>query len=201
MAELSLNVFGLRVKVRCSDGGGAAYLDRLAERVEHLGPVLPEIADLLRQALKKDFAAGGRPAWAPNAPSTIAKKTSAGLPRRNKNGSIPTELMQRGGFGPGTSILIASGGLLRSYTQEGAPGHVEEIDLDNNTVTVGSDLTISTKKGKLLPLALIHQYGVDGSSSGSLGRKGPTIPARQVTVQADDAEAIRAVIIRHLQGA
>lgn len=188
-------------------------LARLQDRAEHLDPLLSGIARVMRRSFADQFSQGGDPAWQPLAASTIAAKLMAGLPARTAKGNIPWRLKQNGAFGA-AGILIAGGGLRDSYVRVGAPGHVEEINAQDGTVSVGSRYT--NKDGK--PLAWWHQHGTApyqirprtkkalafGSSAGeTLLRQvvnHPGLPARPVRVREMDRAIILQMCRDHLGG-
>ena len=113
-----------------------AFQASLAEQ----SPALAEIADDFRAMVTEQFAsegrAGGTP-WAALAPSTARRRRA------------------------GTQLLNATGALLASLTDAGAPGHVEETD--GQTLTLGSRL----------PYAIYHQTGT-GAGYGQRLLPGPT---------------------------
>ena len=134
---------GVRL-VLTSDSESAVAAVRLRQsRLESLRPLLLQVANLLRADARRQFAEGGDPAWKPLAPSTIMAKQSAGLPARLPSGRIPRRLMQGGGFGGSSSILIATGAYRDSWGRLGAAGNVSEIDEAAGTVEVGSDLPVA----------------------------------------------------------
>lgn len=149
-------------------------IDTLLERLSTPKPVLQAYARIIRESYRRDFAEGGRPHWAPLAPSTIAKKSAQGLPALNSKGRVPKRLIQRGGFGP-ENILIATGKLRDSYVQQGAVGHVEEYTEDS--VSVGSSI----------PYAVKHQEGIS-----------PWLPARPVTITEKEKDEMLQVTNQHL---
>lgn len=126
---------------------------------EALHRCLNDIAAILREDYREQFAMGG-PGWKPLAPETIRRKTRQGLPKKGKNGRVLPRLRQLGASGA-DAILIATGSLRDSYGVKNAPGHVEEIDVEAETVTVGS----------ALPYAGYHQTGA------ILKRKSPPTPS------------------------
>lgn len=100
----------------------ATFQESLAEQ----SPALRRIADDFRAMMARQFAtegwAEGTP-WAERAPSTLRRRRAS------------------------TSILYETGALLRSLTEPGAAGHVEELE--------GYSLTL----GSRLPYARYHQTG------------------------------------------
>lgn len=101
-------------------------LGAFQESLVDQAPALAQIADDFREMMARQFAsqgsAEGTP-WAPLAPSTLRRRRTS------------------------PSILYATGALLRSLTEPGAAGHVEE--LEDQSLTLGSGL----------PYALYHQTG------------------------------------------
>lgn len=115
----------------------------------HTKPLLQQATTILRLDAREQFAEGGNPAWKPLAPSTIAAKQAAGLPANLKSGRIPRRLIQNGGFGGATSILVASGKLRDSWSRKDAAGHFEGVNEAAGTAEIGSSL----------PVAVFHQQG------------------------------------------
>jgi phage gpG-like protein len=100
----------------------ATFEESLAEQ----SPALRRIADDFREMIAQQFATEGRAEgtpWAELAPSTLRRRRAR------------------------TSILYETGALLRSLTEPGAAGHVEELE--------GYSLTL----GSQLPYAGYHQSG------------------------------------------
>jgi phage gpG-like protein len=100
----------------------ATFQESLAEQ----SPALRRIADDFREMMAQQFASEGQAEgtpWAERAPSTLRRRRA------------------------GTSILYETGALLRSLTEPGAAGHVEELE--------GYSLTL----GSRLPYARYHQTG------------------------------------------
>ena len=130
-------------------------------------PALRLIADDFREMVSEQFAsegrAGGTP-WAGLAPSTARRK--------------------RGG----SSLLVSSGALLRSFSDSGAPGHLEEID--------GQSLTI----GSSLPYALFHQtgagWGFGRDESPMTPRQGRGMPMRPIIVVSSERSDLWTEILR-----
>jgi phage gpG-like protein len=112
-------------------------------------PLLQQATTILRLDAREQFAEGGNPAWKPLAPSTLAAKQAAGLPAKLNSGRTPRRLMQNGGFGGATSILIASGGLRDSWATKSGKGHFERVNEASGTAEIGSSL----------PIAIFHQLG------------------------------------------
>lgn len=96
-----------------------------------------KIANILRADARMQFQAGGVPSWAPLSPRTIERKRRLGYPRLNRRGLVPRAMLQRGNFGP-ENILMMTGSLFSSWTNENDPHHVEEIN--PSSVATGSDL-------------------------------------------------------------
>jgi phage gpG-like protein len=100
----------------------ATFAESLAEQ----SPALMSIADDFREMIAQQFASEGQAEgtpWAGLAPSTLRRRRAS------------------------TSILYETGALLRSLTEPGAAGHVEE--LEGYSITLGSQL----------PYASYHQTG------------------------------------------
>jgi phage gpG-like protein len=176
-------------------------IEAMIQRMEKPKPLLNLLAADLRKAFRANFAQGGRPAWAANAASTIARKTGMGLPARTKKGNIPWRLKQNGGFGGSNSVLIMTGALRDSYATKNGRGHVEVIDEANGTVSVGSNL--KTKKGA--PLAVYMQGGAKPFTiSNAFGRgivvHHPGYPARPQTVTDEDAGRMSQTMLNYIIG-
>jgi phage gpG-like protein len=203
---------GLTVRIDIDLDEFAGIVEGMASRADDAAPMLDEIAELQRRSYAKTFAEGGRPAWAPLRPSTIARKTGTGTPKRTAKGNVPSRLVQLGNFGA-ANILIARGVLRDSYVQQGAKGHVEEKT--DTEVFVGSQLVEQApqstprlrtlvRKGKLtaragraassggiVRLAAIHE---SGNPKGNL-------PARKVAVvQEEDLKAVQDATSRYIAG-
>lgn len=192
--------------------GAEAACKTIARRrapMENLQPFLKDSAQILRRSFAAQFAAGGDPVWKDLAPSTIARKRRAGVPRRTKKGNIPRRLVQGGQFSA-ENKLIWDGTLRDSYVQSGRRGHVEIYS--EFAVAVGSKLP--TPDGKW-SLAAIHQYGVTinisnrrrpsrKAKSKFISAKGGgviRIPARPLRVRGEDRLQILARYRSHLSGA
>jgi phage gpG-like protein len=153
----------------------------LADNSEALAAVADDLRQMIAEQFATEGAAGGTP-WAPLAPSTVRRTRGA-----------------RGG------ILYATGALLGSLTDPGAPGHVEQ--LDEQSLLFGSEL----------PYAIYHQTGtgiefgqatIAGPSQSSArprGRKGRkaagpgrgrALPMRPLIVVTDARAASWAEILR-----
>lgn len=104
------------------------------------------VGNVMRDDARQQFRSGGNPAWQPLSPITIARKRALGYPRLTRKGTAPESLKQNGRFGP-ENILIMTGALFSSWTDETDPHHLEEHDGGN--VWIGS----------LLPYAELHQFG------------------------------------------
>lgn len=195
-------VIGLPLGVRLiltSDSEEAVAQVRLRQhRLENLKPLLALVANLLRADARQQFAEGGNPAWKALAASTIMAKMAAGLPAKLPSGRVPRRLMQSGGFGGSTSILIATGALRDSWGRKDAKGNVEDIDVSNGTVEVGSSLpyapfqqsgtkphTISPKAGRILAF-----MGASGPVVTSKPVKHPGTAARPVVITPDARKKI-----------
>jgi phage gpG-like protein len=112
------------------------------------------VANRLRAAFRENFREGGRPPWAPLAPSTVWGKKMLGLPEtiRTPTGRKPRRLMQREPISgqlqlSASNILIRSGRLRDSVGQSYHPDHVTRIH--------GWQLEVGTK----VPYAVYHQEG------------------------------------------
>jgi len=106
-----------------------AWLGEARQRLENPGPFLQEgVAPILRGMVRENLAAGGRPPFPALEPTTVAARRMD-TRRRQLPGSRP----------------LAGGPLEESYTQESAPGHIEEIQ--GNILIFGSEF------------GAIHEYG------------------------------------------
>lgn len=174
-----------------------------------LSRCLSDIARILREDYGRAFAQAG-PGWLSLKPATIKRKAALGLPPKGMRGQVLPRLRQINASGA-NSILIASGDLRDSYRQKGAPGHIEEIDLQGGTVTVGS----------ALPYAGVHQRGAvlrrvkSGTGDLVMVKKamaahkisarralpssgGGVIPARPVIISSEARRLIRERIAQYL---
>ena len=133
-----------------------------------------KIAAILRADARSQFFQGGTPRWAPLSPATIERKRRLGYPRLTRRGIIPRSMIQRGNFGP-ENILMMTGALFASWTNENDPHHVEEIT--QSSVATGSDLEYA---GTM--------------QDGGKGWNGAPIPARPIIIT-DQARAQIAALI------
>lgn len=120
-----------------------AIIDNLDLRKSKLGE---QVAAILRDDIRKQFSVGGVPPWQALAPSTVEAKRRMGYPRLNRMGKIPSLFVQNGHFGP-ENILIRTGALISSYTDESDP---------HNVTRIGSDFV---EIGSALDYASSHQTG------------------------------------------
>lgn len=133
-----------------------------------------KIATILRNDARAQFQSGGSPSWAPLSPRTIERKRKMGYPRLNRRGLVPRAMIQKGNFGP-ENILMMTGALFSSWTNENDPHHVEEIT--PQSVATGSDLIYA---GTM--------------QEGGEGWNGSPIPARPIVIT-DQARARIAELI------
>jgi len=117
----------------------------LQGKLAHVRPLMEKVGEVMRKSFGENFAAGGRPAWTPLAPSTVWAKMAMGLPPKTPTGRKPRRLAQRrADTGQPTigaaSILIANGQLRDSLRQKGARGHVERIRDDGAVLEIGTSL-------------------------------------------------------------
>jgi phage gpG-like protein len=96
-------------------------------------PALREIADDFREMIARQFASEGRAGGTPWAPRKAVRGVREPPSRQRANHESP--------------LLVRSGALLRSLTEPGAAGHVEELE--------GQSLAIGTS----VPYASFHQTG------------------------------------------
>lgn len=198
--------FGARLIVEVDTNDAIALIEMRSKSMRNIKPVLEYAAKILRESFGRQFAEGGRPAWTPLAPSTIAAKQGANLPPLSKKGNALRRLLQRGSS-TSASILIATGALRDSYRQKGTRGHIERFTEDS--VEVGSSL----------PHAGVHQRGGRGSymirakfkkalafggkDGETILRKAvthPPLPKRSVSIQPEDRREIRRALTLHLRG-
>lgn len=188
-------------------------ITRMQQQSKDLTPLLKGIANAMRRSFADQFAKGGDPTWQPLAPSTIAAKLMASLPNNTSKNSIPWRTKQSGDSESG-STLIGKGGLSNSYAILGALGNIERIDLQDGSVTVGSNY--KSKDG--VSLARIHQHGTKpyqirprtkkalafGSSAGELllrrAVSHPGVPARPIRVREIDRSLILRMCRAHFAG-
>lgn len=119
----------------------------VAARLDMQGEMGEKVAEIVRADVRKQFAAGGIPAWTPLRPETIKQKSRSGRPRLNRRGSAPEGLVQLGDFGP-HNVLMRSGDLFISWTDENDPQHIERFTRDGGM-----------EFGSRLPYAVYHQQG------------------------------------------
>lgn len=124
----------------------ASALQRIEEIEKILAGIGHRAASIMRDDVKAQFQAGGSPAWPALTKSTVQGKKTMGYPRLNRKGMVPASMVQRGGFGP-QNILMRTGALFSSWTQEHDPHHIERVS--------GSEVEIGSK----LPYAKFHQLG------------------------------------------
>ena len=106
-------------------------------RLKSPAPFFKGALALLRADARRQFEAGGDPAWPALAASTIAAKANLGLPAMTKKGNIPTRLKQGGAFGP-SGIGIATGRRRDAWVRMDSPDHIETVDEASGTVSIGS---------------------------------------------------------------
>lgn len=124
-------------------------LEELEGRFTNIEPLLNRIARIMRRAAAARFRDGG-PGWRPLAESTVADKLAADLPPKMPNGRIFPRFRQAGALAaPATTILIRSGALRDSWVRKRDRNHYENIDVEQGTVEIGSEL----------PYAAAHQFG------------------------------------------
>lgn len=131
------------------------------------------IAELMRADAQKQFSIAGDPSWEPIKPRTIARKRKLGYPRLSRDGSIPKNMIQNGGFGP-HNILMETGALLTSWTRADDPDHYEKID------------EFAVEIGSTIDYADAHQEG----------RPERNLPARAIKITDAGQEAIARLITK-----
>lgn len=137
--------------------GAIAFVSAVSERTDLRNRLGHLVASRLRADALEQFQAGGKPAWKPLSQRTIDAKRRAGYPRLNRKGQIPKNMVQNGKFGP-ENILMRTGALLSSWTQEQDPDHTELVTAES--VTIGSTVDY----------AGVHQQG------------GGNVPKRSINV-------------------
>jgi phage gpG-like protein len=167
-------------RIRLDASGLESLFAQIGDRLNLTGKLGKRIASIMRADALRQFQAGGEPNWPPLAPATIERKARLGYPRLNRRGLIPQRLVQRGNFGP-SNILMMTGALLSSWSDEQDPHHVEE--LEPRSVSIGSDLDY----------AGVHQNGYQGPLFGNPKIQG-TIPARPIRITNDAKEKITRAI-------
>jgi phage gpG-like protein len=213
--------------VSIKDEQALQSIQALRERLAAPAPLWGRVGEIMRRSFAQDFASGGRPAWAPLSPRTVAEKTGlfrkGKLPPKTPTGRLPRRLLQNGNLGP-TTILIRSGALRDSWVQKNARGHVEEIGGDGSSFFIGSQLTVEQPLKASKP---VKRYHVKIRPHGTLRLRkrdvpvrdaGGTVnvriplavfhelgtrrmPARKVAVlQAEDQQAIEAAAARWVAG-
>lgn len=131
------------------------------------------IADVMRQDAQRQFSVAGEPAWKPLHPRTVARKRKLGYPRLSRDGSIPKNMVQNGGFGP-QNILMETGALLTSWTRADDPDHYEKVD------------DFAVEIGSTIDYAEAHQQG----------RPETNLPKRAITLSDVGREAIAKLITK-----
>ena len=133
----------LNIEVEDSD------LEEIEGRMDDISPLLNRIARIMRRAAADRFRNGG-PGWRPLAPSTVASKLAANAPPTMASGKVFPRFRQYGSLSaPATTILIRSGALRDSWVRKNDRNHFEDIDPEEGTVVIGSEL----------PYASVHQMG------------------------------------------
>lgn len=176
-----------------------------------LARCLKDIATIIRRDYRRAFQEGG-PGWSPLKPATVKKKTGMGLPPKGKGGRTLPRLRQINASGA-NAILIGKGTLRDSYGVKGAAGHVEDIDVKEGTVTVGSAIEYAGvhQKGAMIGrrrstgvgnLAMVkkalraHKMGPHRSAIKTSG--GGYIPARPVIISGAARRLIRDRVAQYL---
>lgn len=134
----------IQVRVEADVRAVSVMFEAMRRNLSNLEPTLRQAAGVMREDVLKQFQQGGNPDWKPLAASTIARKKGHGYPRLTRGGIENPMLMQNGDFNS-SNILIRTGSLLSSWTQEGDSFHVEEIT--GNSAEIGSSM----------PYAIYHQ--------------------------------------------
>lgn len=137
------------VGVRVNTDQAVRDIQALRDRLAHMRPFYTVVGNILRAAWRRNFAAGGIPSWQPLAPSTVAEKAAAGLPKPGKRGQPLKRLSQNGNFGP-ANILIRTGKMRDALCQRGAAGNVTIIRDDGGYFGINPDV---------IPYAAYHEFG------------------------------------------
>ena len=164
-----------------------AHVTEVSDRMSDVRPLGLAIAAVLRATFAKNIDVGGRPAFVPLSPNTLASKALRGYP---------------------SDPLIGTRALRTSLARMNVKGNVTYVTADG-VVRVGSNLPyakfqndgtkpyiINARKGKLL------SFTVAGGGRVSAKRvKHPGIPARPfMVVQAEDWAAIRLLMKQFASG-
>ncbi len=172
---------------------------------------LIDIGRIMREDFRRAFAEAG-PGWPSLQPSTVRRKMEQGFPRRGKGGRSLPRLRQINASGA-NAILIAEGKLRDSYGVKGAEGHVEEVNVSDGSVRVGSALSyagahqggaILRKKqgsgGKMSTLKRVLSGGKMGGVKRSVSTKTGmgVLPRRPVLVSAQAHRRIKDRIEEYL---
>lgn len=159
-------------------------LDAWIEGAEKALEKAPEqIAEILRNDAKRQFAMGGDPAWQPLSPETIREKGMAGYPRLTRKGLVPASALQNETFAS-SNVLMRTMALYNSWTAKDDPNHVEEVSGEG--VFIGSSLVY----------AATHQYG---DTRVAWGKHLVNYPSRPVRVTETAQRAISAFIEANFQ--
>lgn len=201
---------GASVGVRVNTGEAVRVLQDMRDRLSHMRPFYTVLGNILRAAWRRNFQAGGIPAWQPLAPSTIAQKKGMGLPAPGKTGKPLRRLSQNGNFGP-DNILIRTGKMRDALCQRGSAGNLTIINDDGGFYGINPDV---------IPYAAIHEFGgsrwyhiypVKAKALAWMGGEGymifrlhvyhPPLPRRPMTTLLDDDfTKISEAGVEHVQG-
>lgn len=145
------------ITVDINDDGARRKIADILQRLSDGRPLFDRIAQALEAETEANFAAQGRPHWAPLAPSTIASRR-----QRNRGGSVLKILQDRGilassicsEYGPDFA-LISAGGAARAYAAIHQFGGTIDYVPRSQRIRLRTD-----RRGKLM------RQGSDGSALG-----------------------------------
>lgn len=170
------------------------FLAGYRQRIGNPKDLMNGIAILMRRSFAENFNVGGRPAWAPLSPRTIAEKErlfEAGVIRGRRRGvrvRVPRGQVNAGAL-PG--ILIRYGRMKDAVARRGVQGNVHRVSADGRTLEIGVGEIFVPERGRKVGYPSVHQRG-DPSRR---------IPARPfLVIQDEDMEAIRRLEQVWLQG-
>lgn len=208
----------VRLNILWNADSAVDALSAYGVRLRDPSPFWKAAGRALRESYRKNFEAGGRPAWTPLKLSTVQQKAAflAKKPRPpfTKSGKVPLRLLQRGRFGART-ILIKRGRYRDSWVLEGAAGHVEQVSPDGRSLFVGSQLMVEQTLSPDKPLKRYHRLTKKALAARGKGKTVTAkvslavlheegtqfMPARKnAVVQAEDVESLRRRAILWIDG-
>ena len=178
----------LMVKIVVSAGDGrtrdpVAIAKGQQERAkaENLDPLWSVLGVIARGRYATNFKVGGDPRWDPLKPRTIQGKLrflKAHPPKIKKGVRLSMRLRRAVAINIAHQPLVLEGKLRASYTEPGAPGHIERVASEGQkpTLVVGSAFTITRAKKGRKPAVKekrglrVHDLRARGAGKGGSGR-------------------------------